>query len=264
MATYTLGVTQVSNPIDVAPGTIVSLSATSGVTVSYIHQYGPPGSASISPTDFPLKFNEPMTLTFTTSGTALTVTTDENPSQATQGLYIPDYTHTWNPAEYYIRQHADRAAFTSNTTQQALFDATAAGAVTLPIGAYFFDIVAQLKSMSATSGNIKFSLLGGGTATLAGILYTAQGIDAANDTTTAFSGVAEIISTQTATDLATASTATVLTFMARGSFEVTAAGTVIPSAALTTAATAVVTAGSYCRIRTLSNTTTAVSYGPWS
>lgn len=183
---------------------------------------------------------------------------------------LASYAETWPPVQtapypeksYLIRAAATRT-FTSNTSQQAIFASPNNGALTLPVGVYEFSAVVSMDTMDATSGNGKFSLIGAGTATLSNILWVGWGLDSAVDTAGTISGVAEVVATQTATNLVTASTATVLTFMARGTFEVTAAGTVIPSFAQTTAAAAVVKVGSYFRC-TLIGDTGAVSYGPWS
>jgi hypothetical protein len=62
----------------------------------------------------------------------------------------------------------------------------------------------------------------------------------------------------------TAGTGTTAHVSIRGTFEVTSAGTIIPSVTLVTAVgTAVVAAGSYFRCRRVS-ATSAVSVGDWS
>jgi hypothetical protein len=119
-------------------------------------------------------------------------------------------------------------------------------------------------SYSSTSGNVKLSILGAGTATLAGILWQSYGMDAAVDTLTAISGITEIVATQVVANLSTASTATVTTFMVKGTFQVTAAGTLIPSVAQTTgAATMVTTAGSYFMLNRIGSTT-VTNVGQWT
>jgi len=163
-----------------------------------------------------------------------------------------------------IRQNADRAAFTNNTSQQAIFNSVAGGTITLETGTYLFEGLIQVKATSATSGNVKLSILGAGTATLAGILWQSYGMDAAVDTLTAISGITEIVATQVVANLSTASTATVTTFMVKGTFQVTAAGTLIPSVAQTTgAATMVTTAGSYFMLNRIGSTT-VTNVGQWT
>lgn len=166
------------------------------------------------------------------------------------------------PIEHIIRADSTRTV-TSNTSQQAIFNSPSNGTLTLETGTYLFEALIGLSATSATSGNVKWSLLGAGTATLGSILQITVGLDAANDTLTAMSGVSLIAATQTATNIATASTATVTTFLVKGTFEVTGAGTVIPSVAQTTAAAAVVTVGSYFKCNRIGSTSVA-SVGQWS
>jgi len=168
------------------------------------------------------------------------------------------------PVVYMIRQAADRAAFANDTNQQAIFDSVTNGTLTLETGTYEFEGVIQCKGMSATSGNLKFSVIGAGTATLGTILRTSSGFDAANEGVTTASGVSSIQATQTAANIATAAIATVVTFTVNGSFEVTVAGTIIPSVAQTTATTtAVITAGSYLRFNRI-GAAGVVSVGQWT
>lgn len=166
------------------------------------------------------------------------------------------------PAVQIIRANTTRT-FTSNTSQQPIFNSPANGALTLGTGTYLFEGLISMNTMSATSGNGKFSLNSGGTATLGSILYQTYGMDAALDTLTAVSGVSETTATQTATNIATAATATVLTFFVKGTFQVTASGTIIPSFAQTTAAAAVVKVGSYFMVQRIGSTS-LVSVGNWS
>ena len=166
------------------------------------------------------------------------------------------------PVEHIIRANATRT-FTSNTSQQAIFNSPTNGTLTLETGTYLFECLVSMDTMSATSGNGKFSLNSGGTATLGTILYQLYGMDAALDTLTAISGVSETTATQAATNHSTAGTGTVTTFLVKGTFEVTAAGTIIPSYAQTTAAAAVVKIGSYFKCNRIGDTS-LVSIGQWS
>jgi len=165
------------------------------------------------------------------------------------------------PVEHVIRADATRT-FTSNTNQQAIFNSPTNGRLTLETGVYEFECLVSMDTMSATSGNGKFSLLGAGTATLAAILYLTNGIDAALDTITAVSGVVEVTSTVAATNMATAAVGTVFTFWVKGTFEVSSGGTLIPSFAQTTAAAAVVKIGSFFKCRRMGSTS-LVSVGQW-
>jgi hypothetical protein len=163
---------------------------------------------------------------------------------------------------HFIRSHATRT-FGTGTAQQAIWNSPANGTLTLETGTYLFETLVQVTGTSATSGNFKFSLIGAGTATLANILYMINGMDAANDAITAHSGVSEIIATQTATNAVTAGAATVTTIMVRGSFELTVAGTIIPSLAQTTSTAAIVAVGSYFKCERIGATTMA-SVGQWT
>lgn len=163
----------------------------------------------------------------------------------------------------FIRQHADRAAFANDTTSYPVFDSVTNGALTLPVGTYAIDALIQCKVMSATSGNMKWSLLGTGTATLANVLQLISGIDGAMNTTAAV-GCVPLITEASTVNVVSAATSVNCTIVVTGTFELTVAGTIIPSLAQSTAvATAVITAGSYLRITQLGAPTT-VSLGTWS
>ena len=135
---------------------------------------------------------------------------------------------------------------TSQTAAQKLFNATANGELTLPVGAYFFECMFSLSSMSATSGNSQFRILGGGTAVLGSVLYHAVGIDNAINAAAAQTGGMSNQSNSPASIVSAATNATQNTAI-RGTFRVTTTGTIIPSVALVTAAAAVVAIGSYFR-----------------
>lgn len=164
---------------------------------------------------------------------------------------------------HFIRADSTRT-FTSNTLQQAIFTTPANGALTLETGTYLFEGLIAMTSMSGTSGNGKFSLIGAGTATLGAILWQAYGNDNTAETTGAATGGGwHVIATQTATNIATAGTGTGLCFLVKGTFEVTVAGTIIPSFAQTTAAAAVVSVGSYFKCNRVGSTS-VTSVGQWT
>jgi hypothetical protein len=167
------------------------------------------------------------------------------------------------PVRHIIRAYATRT-FTSNTTQQAIFNVPASGTLTLETGTYLFEGLIAMTSMSGTSGNGKFSLIGAGGATLGAILWQAYGNDNAAETTgAAVGGSWHIIATQTAANITTAATGTALCFLLKGTFEVTGAGTIIPSFAQTTAAAAVVSIGSYFMCERIGSTS-MTSVGQWT
>lgn len=153
---------------------------------------------------------------------------------------------------------------TSTTASQKLFNATTNGALTLTTGIYRYEALIQLTSMSATSGNASFSILGAGTATLARPVIHTVGTD--NTTTSnpaAQNGVVTFGSNITTNSMVTAGTGTAVGAEISGIFDVTSAGTIIPSTALLSAAAAIVTAGSYFRCYRIGPTATA-TLGDWS
>lgn len=165
------------------------------------------------------------------------------------------------PEVYFIRADGSRT-LTSTTSAQKLFGDPTNGALTLPTGTYEFWAVLGLTSMSATSGNAQMQILGGGTATLSDIIYHTVGVDGASGTAATQTGSWSVASSSAASAL-TAGTGTAAMMRHRGSFEVSAAGTIIPSIALVTAAAAVLASGSFFACR-LMGSTSAKSRGPWS
>lgn len=198
------------------------------------------------------------------SGTVMTTAEDGALEEDADALYAT--TDAGNrgvvPVQHCIRADATRT-FTSNTTQQAIFNSPANGRLTLETGTYLFEGIIAMTSMSATSGNGKFSVIGAGTATLGSILWTAFGRDvAAEGTGAAAGGSWHVIATQTGVDITTPATATAMGINVSGTFEVTGAGTIIPSFAQTTAAAAVVSIGSYLCFNRIGSTT-VTNIGQW-
>jgi hypothetical protein len=134
---------------------------------------------------------------------------------------------------------------TSTTSAQKLFNWSTYGALTLQTGRYRFNSMIYLTTMSATSGNGQFQLLGGGTASLARVLYQVVGIDSTTPLAAAAMAGSASITSSSAASMVTADVGTGLITTIDGVFNVTAAGTIIPSIALVTANAAVVQAGSY-------------------
>lgn len=167
------------------------------------------------------------------------------------------------PVRHLIRADATRT-FTSDTNQQAIFTTPANGTLTLETGTYLFEGLIAMTSMSTTSGNGKFSLIGAGTATLGDILWQAYGGDvAAEGTAAAIGGSWHIIATQTTANVITAATGAAMCFLLKGTFTVTVAGTIIPSFAQTTAAAAVVSIGSYFSCERIGSTS-VTNIGQWT
>ncbi|WP_227751865.1 DUF2793 domain-containing protein [Tabrizicola oligotrophica] len=131
-------------------------------------------------------------------------------------------------------------------TTQKLFNWSANGALTLAAGTWRFSCSLLLTSMSTTSGSAKFDLKGAGTAIFGKMSmqdFGSRGTVAVGGTT-ATSGTASDVPASGGV-LATAATSAALRASIHGTFEITSAGTVIPSIALDVAAAAVVNAGSY-------------------
>lgn len=135
---------------------------------------------------------------------------------------------------------------TSATTAQKLFNWSTNGALSLAAGTYRFSCSLLLTSMSATSGSAKFDLKGAGSAIFGKMSmqdFGSRGTVAVGGTT-ATSGTASDVPASGGA-LASAATSAALRASIHGTFEITTAGTIIPSIALDVAAAAVVNAGSY-------------------
>lgn len=153
---------------------------------------------------------------------------------------------------------------TSTTSAQKLFNTTTNGRLTIgETGLYEFDGMIYITGLSATSGNGAFGILGAGTATLAGQLIHAVGIDATAPTTAAAQGGnwAQDASIFT-TNSVTAATGTAMAMSLKGVFKCTATGTIIPSISLVTAAAGVVQNGSWLRVKKLAPAS-VFSVGNW-
>jgi hypothetical protein len=147
---------------------------------------------------------------------------------------------------------------TSQTAAQKLFNSPTNGAVTLPVGAYFFDCMFTLSALSATSGGFGFAFAG--TATIAGQLWQTEGSKAVLATTAAAQNT---VNTAANTAIVTATTATVGWAHAWGKVRISVAGTLIPQISQFTAAAAVVGVDSYFRIWPVGSNTIQ-SAGAWT
>jgi hypothetical protein len=150
------------------------------------------------------------------------------------------------------------AAFTltSQTAVQKLFNSTANGAITLPIGTYFFECEFNLTNL-ANSNSFGFAL--GGAATFT------QGWTAIADKVALATPSAPLMSYNTAANLALTGALTTTTGYAKisGVIRVTVAGTVIPQISMQTASAAVVGINSFFKCRPAGNATVA-TVGNWS
>lgn len=197
-----------------------------------------------------------------TSGTLLT--TPEDGAIELDGDCFYGCTDAGNrgyiPVRHFIRADATRT-FTSNTSSQAIFTNPTNGRLTLETGLYMVQGVLNIGSMSATSGNLLLNLLGAGTATMAAVLFHVVGVDGATATAGTQTGCTAVTSSTPASAL-TAGTGTAATLNVRGTFEITAAGTIIPSITMVTAAASVLAIGSYLMFERMGSTS-VVSVGQW-
>lgn len=164
------------------------------------------------------------------------------------------------PVRHFIRADSTRT-FTSNTSSQAIFTSPTNGRLTLETGTYLVSGLLNIGSMSATSGNLLLNILGAGTATVAAWLYHVVGVDGATATAGTQTGSTAVTSSTPASAL-TAGAGTAATLRVLGSFEVTGAGTIIPSITMVTAAASVLAIGSFLMFERIGSTS-VVSVGQW-
>lgn len=163
------------------------------------------------------------------------------------------------PVRILLRANATRT-FTSNTSSQALFTTPTNGRMTLPTGVYKFEALLSLSGMSGTSGNALISMIGAGTATIGKWLWDVMGIDGATATAAARNGQT-IVTAASGAAIVTATTATAMQLRVTGTFEVTVAGTLIPSMTMLTASASVLAIGSYVIVERM-GATGITSQGP--
>lgn len=148
----------------------------------------------------------------------------------------------------------------SQTAAQPIFDGgggTTNGALTLPIGTYFFECAFSLTSMSSSSGSFGFAF--GGTATISQSWRSSAAKPSALATAATME---QVFSTTANTALATANTNTNGMAYINGVIRVTVAGTIIPQVSLGVAAAAVVGLDSYFRAYQVGNASAAY-VGNW-
>lgn len=166
-----------------------------------------------------------------------------------------------HPKRHFIRADVDRT-LPNDLNLNALFNSPANGRLTLPVGVYTFEGLFIISGMSATSGNALINLLGAGTATVGSWMWYLSGVDNSTPATISADLTPYFQTNATAASAVTAGTGTAMRFHVRGSFEVTAPGTFIPSIDLVTAAAAVVQDGSFFMVERLGDNG-LVSFGDW-
>lgn len=166
------------------------------------------------------------------------------------------------PAVHFIRADSART-LPNDTNENAIFNSPTNGRITLETGCYMFEALMQVTAMSATSGNALIDWLGAGTATCAAWMWQYAALDNSTPTAGATNQMAIRVTQDSTASIATAGTGTGLNVWARGTFEVTAGGTLIPSIDLVTAvATASVGIGSFFMCYRIGSTS-VVSVGQW-
>lgn len=190
----------------------------------------------------------------------------------TRQLKIGDGATAWTslayaaPVENFIARTSAKT-MTSNTNLQALFDGTGGttnGRLTvLGSVSYFFEASIALSSMSGTSGNFGFSIVGAGTATFTSAAWHAIGLDATTQNTAAAVGGIWSASSAETGNVITAGTGTAASAIIKGIFRINAGGTIIPSIQLTTAATAAIAVNTWFKCYAVGSNT-VISVGNWS
>jgi len=163
------------------------------------------------------------------------------------------------PAIHFIRCNATRT-LPNDTNTNAIFNSPANGRITLETGTYRFSMMMIVTGMSATSGNAFINLLGAGSATVGAWLWKLMGIDNSTPSTMLDDDASYIVTSTS--PVVTAGTGTALRLSSWGTFEVTAAGTFVPSIDLVTAAAAVVSIGSFFECWRVGSDA-VVSVGQW-
>jgi hypothetical protein len=164
------------------------------------------------------------------------------------------------PIRHFIRCNAART-LPNDTNENAIFNNPTNGRLTLETGTYLFDMVVGVTAMSATTGNALLDVLGAGTATCDDWLYAVIGKDGTLISVNAVLGTMPVIQS-TPASMFTAGTGAQMWWIAKGSFTVTGAGTLIPSIDQVTAAAASVAIGSYFSCERIGDTS-VVSVGQW-
>lgn len=165
------------------------------------------------------------------------------------------------PIYHIIRADSSRA-LSNSASEQAIFNSPTNGRLTLEAGVYRFNMIIYVTGMSATSGNYAIDPLGAGTATCGTWLYHAVGIDSTTPTNAGTQTGSFTITQQSVASAHTAATGTAAGTDITGTFEVTSAGTIIPSLTLVTASAATLAAGSFFECWRIGSTTMA-SVGQW-
>lgn len=148
----------------------------------------------------------------------------------------------------------------NQTAAQRIFNFGAAGALAVPTGRFHLTMGLYMSGMSTTSGNATVTF--GGTATADACLLKAYGHDGGSTAAQAESG-STWTSLTTSNEIVNAGVGTTMAVILSGMVNFNAAGTLIPTIALTTASAAVVKKGSFIMLRPM-GPTSSLTQGTWS
>lgn len=166
------------------------------------------------------------------------------------------------PVMHFIRADVVRN-LPNDTNENAIFDNPTNGRLTLETGVYRFEGIIAISGMSASAGNCSFDIVGAGTATIDSWLWHNVGTDSTTPANaTSMTGTFPITQQSAAGVVNILGTGTGVAWSTRGTFEVTGAGTIIPSVTQANASAAVVSVGSYLEFWRI-GATGAVSVGQW-
>lgn len=202
------------------------------------------------------------------SGTLLTSADPGSVEYDGNALYFTPTTSARGviPSESFIATTATRTLTSATTLQSVFAGSTGAtnGALTVPATtSFYFECSLNLSSMSGTSGNLGFSIVGAGTATFTSAAWHSFGLDATTQNTAAnIGGIWSSASAETG-NIVTAATGTALSVLIKGIFRINAGGTIIPSVQLTTAAAAIIGVNTWFKCYPI-GTNTVILQGNWS
>ena len=235
--------------------TLVGRATTDTLTNKTLASPSTTGTLSLAAgtaTTAPLKFVAGVNLSTATAGAT------EYDGAVFYGTTAANSRGIWPIEHFMVLTSTNTLSSTTNT--QPIFDGgggTTNGAITLPIGTYFFECAFSLTSLSSSSGSFGFEF--GGTATISQSWRSSAAKPTALATATAME---QTFSTAMNSALTTANTNTVGMAYINGVLRVTVAGTVIPQVLLGVASAAVVGINSYFRAYQVGNSSAAY-VGNW-
>jgi len=167
------------------------------------------------------------------------------------------------PVVHIIRADTTRT-YTSNTSSQPIFNVPTNGTLTLELGAYRFESLLIFTAMEAAgASNRSIDMLGAGTAVVGSWLWMLQGIDNAASTGLQDLDSPFLVTNVSAASCVTGVAAATLRVHLKGTFEVTTAGTIIPSTTMVVAAASILSVGSFLEVWRIGSTS-MTSVGQWT